>query len=234
MYDHVSSVHKGMWHICEECGKKSCSYHEHKKHTKTHKKNGPVKKIPCPICSILISQNSMKTHYDNIHSDTPLIFCSKCTFSTKYTTYLKVHEAGHTERLQCELCEFSGLTFTDLRRHVKFIHERAELYTCPTCQQKQKGQNRLKKHMKIHLEPSLKCDVCEFKGRTLTNVKQHMLRHEDPKYLCNDCDYKTYDQGNFKTHKTVKHGTEILRCENCDYQIKSKRSLKKHKEKRGH
>ena len=234
MHCHIQSVHQGKWYRCDLCDWKFEQKGVLTSHTKTHDIKLCVEKIRCTICQAQMKTESLRKHMKIKHSENTLNFCSKCEFSTENIYYLNIHERRHTERMHCLLCKFSTSWPSLLSRHMKFRHEGAEMFRCPTCPYKTEIHSHISQHMETHNERLLQCELCEYKGKSNKSLRQHMLRHVDPKYHCSQCEYKTYDRTNFKTHETVKHGVDILRCPNCDYQTKSKRSLRKHRESKGH
>ena len=234
LYNHLNSVHKGVWYNCDQCNIRFNNESNLKRHKNVKHIKIPPKKIKCSLCDIEVQKRSLLNHMQNIHGENPTLFCSKCQFSTKDSKYLQLHEEGHLEKLHCQKCVFSCITPAYMKRHLKFKHEGAEMLKCPTCSFKSQMLSNLKYHIETHNDRSLQCDLCEFKAITGYRLKKHSAKHQDPKYGCTQCDYKTYDSGNFSVHLTVKHGNEILKCDKCEYATKSRRSLRKHRENKNH
>ena len=243
MLTHVQAAHKGDVFLCnlsvmnmsnnetKNCGKKyprlsSLNAHKNQPHIIQAKKVKP--KVECTFCGKLITASSLRPHIKLIHGDT--YFCSSCSFSTKYTSYLKVHEQGHQETFKCPMCDFSCSLNYHLKTHIKAQHEIGEIYLCSFCEYKTAFSHRLKGHEKSHGEHNLKCPKCDYKGKTKDSLRSHMKQHQDPKFQCQQCEYKTYDAGNFSAHKIAKHGTVALKCEQCSYSTKVNRQLRRHTE----
>ena len=236
MLHHSQAVHGGVWQDCDECGKKFADPNDLKIHKKRHiKMNHKRKKrlerknkiIPCETCGKEMKSSSIQMHVQNSHSIRQDLFCSICSFSTKYSSYLKEHEDGHTTQIKCPTCSQAVGSRSMLKRHNRIIHEGGLL--CSFCEYKADAPSRLAMHEETHNERTIKCDECEYIGKSKINLENHMRRHQEPRFKCKVCDYKTYDSSNFGKHKIIKHGSIKLKCDCCDYESKSKRSLMKHK-----
>ena len=187
--------------------------------------------VPCTICGIMVKERSMSSHIERIRGDNPFLNCIYCKFTTKYSKYMKSHEAGHLGVIRCEPCDISFRSKPLLRKHQVIVHGDGKHVSCPLCSFKTWNPTLLRIHSTTHNEKTFKCNQCDYKGTSKDNLRNHKRRHEEPKYICQKCDYKTYDCGNFHTHSTVKHGTIVLKCEYCpEYSTKSARSLRKHQE----
>ena len=209
----IQHVHKGVWLICDDlfvvdgktnkCKKKFPSNNM----LKRHKGQGHIFKAKvikpintkalCKVCGITLRSSCVRNHMNIAHGNMPLLSCSKCKFSTKYSRFLEYHEARHISGIKCNVCDES--------LPKSLAHGEGELFTCSFCAFKTWRFTYIKTHELKHNEKTIKCDQCDYKGTSSVLLKIHKLRHEDPKYLCEMCEYKTYNVGNFSTHKKVKH-----------------------------
>ena len=247
IFSHARAVHNNEWAFCDQCSYKcytvsKLEYHKEKHVRQTQKSDNLENNkgieifeseslVVCNECGIQLRKCRMKVHMSRKHSNRPQLSCSKCNFSTMYPSYLRDHEQGHNERYKCENCDFTSLTNSRLKLHVKFKHNGEKSYECLSCDYKTEISVHFKMHQDVHSTNFIKCELCEHKSKSHQRLKIHMQRHQGPKYFCDQCDYKSYDRGNFSTHKTIKHGTDILKCQKCEYETKSKRALRQHAEK---
>ena len=113
MLHHSQAVHGGVWQGCDECGKKFADPNDLKIHKRRHIKTNHKRKkrlerknkiITCDTCGKEMKSSSMQMHVQNSHSIRQDLFCSICSFSTKYSSYLKEHEDGHTTQIKCPTC----------------------------------------------------------------------------------------------------------------------------------
>ena len=245
---HVKIAHKEtIWFKCDYMygeTKKCDKIYTSSFQLQRHKEKGHIifkpskKKIkgpsrsPCKLCGKILKESpaNLYTHNKKFHSNRPIVYCTRCNFSTKDPAYLKSHESRHLGMIRCETCDTSFGSGFSLKKHQEIVHGQGESIICSSCNFKTWKLPLLRRHEKIHKEKTIQCEQCEYMGTHTNTLQHHKLRHQEAKFLCDKCSYKTSDGGNFHAHKTVKHGNIILKCEYChDYSTKSARSLRKHK-----
>ena len=225
--NHKKHIHNVLMFFCLSCSYKSPSISSLRKHERKHK----TPTVKCKKCATLVFREDVHKHKRKCNKK-PTLFCSQCTFKSKYLGHLRNHEEVHiTGKFQCDQCDFGTEIKTNMTSHIKIQHEGGEVFECGLCEYKTAFFGRLSRHKEIHSTDIYSCVVCEYKGKGKSNLRVHMKRHQEPKFICTECSYKTYDSANFGTHKKVKHGNVILKCDICEYDTKSKRSLRKHAEK---
>ena len=106
---------------------------------------------------------------------------------------------------RCEACEYSTDLVSNLKAHVKQVHEGVK-YQCDQCDYKATRHN-LKIHVdNIHLGLRFKCESCEHVSTTRANLKIHnKTKHGGVRIQCNKCDFATFYISNLRTHLNTVH-----------------------------
>ena len=74
----------------------------------------------------------------------------------------------------CDSCNYKTSIASDLRKHIKSIHEGVK-YPCNQCQNKFTDMSNLRKHIKsIHEGVKYPCDQCSYKATQMGDLKKHI------------------------------------------------------------
>ena len=98
------------------------------------------------------------------------------------------NDMGKMVKVSCGECS-KMLTFTNLKRHMKTVHDRdiGKRWTCQNCGKASQSEKRLIQHQKLHRSGA--CDD-----------------RDDPKiFSCSDCDYRTIVERYLVDHKKIQH-----------------------------
>lgn len=104
--------------------------------------------------------------------------------------------------LQCNDCDFHGLSRRELSRHLRESHlhhhqdedERSGpgiLHVCPRCSRGYKYRHHMRTHY-LHecgKEPKYQCPFCEHKAKQKSNLTTHMFRKHPDEPLVNKSGY---------------------------------------------
>ena len=119
-----------------------------------------------------------------------------------------------------------------LSQHVKFDHERQELFECPKCDAKFKNKSTLKRHdITNHQNESKKphlCPHCAKNFARLENLNVHIKSlHEKVRFKCELCDQFYNYKHTLRDHIERVHEKKIqpVQCSICNIVVKN---LKKH------
>eukprot|EP00088_Acartia_fossae_P004963 TRINITY_DN12170_c0_g1_i12.p1 TRINITY_DN12170_c0_g1~~TRINITY_DN12170_c0_g1_i12.p1 ORF type:complete len:633 (-),score=114.83 TRINITY_DN12170_c0_g1_i12:157-2055(-) len=245
-----------------------CDFRTNKKVYYLDHINGELKYRKCPWCDMMFSVKSklkfgrhLKKHgiwQDDISSAT----CPDCKLRFRRVIPLlshvaRVHKKGSS--LHCPKCSYTGLTLSNVSRHVE-THKLAA-HPCPNCSHIAKSRIRLTKHM-YNAHSRFECSDCGsvFKRREdyVLHCKDHNIDQEKPfcdhcgqffpshmllaqhrksevQFRCDQCEVKCSSLPALKRHK-LKHsegGASKFVCDHvgCDYKGRSHYNLKMHVEK---
>jgi len=92
----------------------------------------------------------------------------------------------------CKICKKKFNILSNLRRHVKRVHETRESekkIKCCICDYRCRDNYQLKVHHRTHTrEKPFKCSHCEFRSSKKEDCTRHMKKCSGPKYQCSKCD----------------------------------------------
>ena len=83
-----------------------------------------------------------------------------------------VHEGEKPN--QCSICEYSTSKESDLKRHIKSVHE-GKPFQCSICSYSTSREQDLKRHQSVHgVKRPYKCNDCNADFRTNKGLTQHL------------------------------------------------------------
>ncbi len=193
----------------------------------------------CSEC--LKTFHKFKTYYAHLRAHKPeswTVSCDKCPLKFRTNRHLLMHCAKeHGDKVKCKLCDKSYTSDSNLREHMKNVHEHLDPATlkhpCETCGKTFKSRHYLNSHLKIHNDGPFKiCPHCKksFKGRY---YYQHLKTHADPstwKYSCAFCQERFSTKYKKIEHEALIHTNQAqFQCEFCNqmFLTTARRSLHK-------
>ncbi|XP_050097100.1 transcription factor grauzone-like [Anopheles aquasalis] len=186
----------------------------------------------CDLCKkVLSSQQSLRVHMAQMHSDDNQQICATCgkTFRTKQAMerHIKEHRGEElVDRMQCEYCKkwFNGKY--NLRKHIRFIHsEDGQVFRCDICQHESPNSRALQNHkQRIHVEEKFQCTYCGKRFKRKPSLREHMASHTGkPLYSCEVCGITFNSKANRFSHRKNKHPVEW----EANKRLKEQRQLSK-------
>ena len=228
---------KLMKETCPHCGKsykgqtsKTCL----KKHLKHFEANGECLRVTCNQCDKILKGKSLKSHIRACHEENAkewedCVECGKRLQRQSMKHHIFVHHSDAFVPFQCQHCEYSAPSKSELKRHTKIKHEEANPVHCPWCGIYVKCLDRHLKRNECNVpenerkkRKTISCDIClkKFTSYNSVNVlERHKKRvHEKIKDVhCERCDYKTYSKNNLYVHVKRMHEGRPYReqCPKC-------------------
>lgn len=130
--------------LCERCGAKFAIKNRLRQHMKTHKT------YSCSLdgCAFTCDKWSlMRKHVSDYHKKK----CPSCCKMFVSDESLRKHIATHSLVLKCSHCELSYSNKSNLRTHIRAVHEKIT-YKCPFegCHKELHHRKSLRQHVKSH------------------------------------------------------------------------------------
>ena len=122
--------------------------------------------------------------------------------ATLVINHLRAHADHKRGKQTCNLCH---LSYYDLKKHVKNMHEeklKEKAYQCHICKYQGVSVKYLRKHIKIHSgEKRHICEYCTKSFGTSGNLRIHWRKHTGEKpFSCKQCTFSTSQSGTLKRH----------------------------------
>uniref|UniRef100_A0A0C9QT68 ZNF226_1 protein n=2 Tax=Fopius arisanus TaxID=64838 RepID=A0A0C9QT68_9HYME len=144
----------------------------------------------------------------------------------------KVHIWGHLEMkpYKCTACDFSTLTVTNIRCHIRKSHLKIKPFECNFCKKRYVTAILLEEHLNTHsgLRP-FKCTVCPFSSASRQVLSYHMTTHKPVKDVtCDICGKEFFSRGRMRAHMITHNKNRELMCKFCSHHFSSAEALQKH------
>ena len=159
---------------------------------------------------------------------TELKKCSRCRcqklekfFSKRKNTgqFLKICDPCRN-RFKCHQCDYNCSKNSDLKRHIKSVHDKIKDIECPKedCDYNCSKNSTLKRHIKMVHDKikDFECHQCDYKTSENSNLQRHIKK----------CTGKNnYSAGEYQIMKTLDE-MNIEYKYNCSYEVKNKNLLR--------
>jgi uncharacterized membrane protein len=172
---------------------------------------------------------------------TDLIKCSRCQckklpdlFKVRANTGLRLKTCIQCcNRFKCSQCEYACCSNSDLKKHIKQVHDKIKDIECDKCKYKCSENSNLQKHIKqVHDKiKDIECDKCKYKCSSNSNLQMHikMIHDKIKDFECDKCKYKCSSNSNLQMHiKQVHDKIKDFECDKCKYKCSSNSSLQMH------
>lgn len=151
-----------------------------------------------------MKKGNLDYHLRHFHSDSFLLKCKKCDFSTSDLKLMKKHHSSSIHREKVIKCEKCGMDFEQKSKykfHYDSVHLKQQNFQCPMCDAAFGYPQSLKDHVLfVHGGATrYKCPLC----RKPNGYTFRMLDSEEK----------------FRAHMSTKHGVENVNVD--DYACKS-------------
>ena len=145
---------------------------------------------PCPRCSKLIRNKSMKEHITSVHVKP--YKCDDCGKKFGKITDLKrhknsLHNDGSGGKTTLKLTTRYGVSSFRVEKGLseKWL-KGVEIQACPICSKEMKAKS-INEHIRAVHEKNYKCDICLRKFGKITDMKRH-------KYLIHNMEYEEFSK----------------------------------------
>lgn len=84
----------------------------------------------------------------------------------------------------CKACEFSTLTVSNIRCHIRKSHLKIKPFVCHICNKRYNSTTLLEEHLNIHTGARpYQCDFCKFASTSKQVLAHHILIHKKEKVI---------------------------------------------------
>ena len=146
----------------------------------------------------------------------------------------KLHNNSKPQKKhKCSHCPYEAAQKSNLKRHVREVHETIRNYTCKKCGYAATERGKLMQHEQaVHNIQFFKCEKCPYaSAATLQRLQNHIKTvHERIRdHVCQECGYATSEKGHLREHmKGIHKMGNKVKCDQCPYSSYRKRLLKMH------
>ena len=240
---HVESVHMNLCLTCDRCGAEFRNTTNLKRHLRVthHVYNLTEKKKvkQCDKCeqTFRIAEDMNKHLLKDHEIENKDFGCNEC--ETKWASHLslELHYAETHKKLMnsCEICGYSQISASLMRKHIAKKHNKLKEFVCHICARKFAIKTMLESHLSIEHgegETRFKCEHCGKAFYSACNLRNHVeqMHTKDKVYNCGECDYFAYSKKNLGNHISTKHRKANLECEFCGKAFFSKPKLEDHRQ----
>ena len=166
----------------------------------------------------------MERHHRIQHSKEKNLVCDHCEKKFLTPFALKKHQKMHTPiEDRTEKCIKCGAEVTNMKQHVRFVHQKDLPYSCPeeNCQTKFTSSLHLKKHMEsVHQQTKVACPQCK-KMMGVSSLASHMrIVHEKQRnHVCPECQKTFQNKSHLRNHLQRVHLGMKETCPDCGKQV---------------
>ncbi|XP_015121787.1 zinc finger protein 91 isoform X1 [Diachasma alloeum] len=166
------------------------------------------------------------------HLDKKQTMCVICSAVYPRIDKCRVHVWGHLDMkpYKCTACDFSTVTVTNIRCHIRKSHLKIKPFECNFCKKRYVTAVLLEEHLNTHsgLRP-FKCTVCSFSSASRQVLSYHMTTHKPVKDVtCEICGKEFFSKGRMRAHMITHNKNRELMCKYCSHHFSSADTLQKH------
>nr|XP_012147196.1 PREDICTED: zinc finger protein 26-like isoform X2 [Megachile rotundata] len=159
------------------------------------------------------------------------IRCNICGLFYLRIDKCQVHVWGHLQMkpYQCKACDFSTVTVTNIRGHIRKSHLKLKPFPCHICEKRYATAFLLDEHMNVHTgDRPYKCKLCDFSTSRRQMLSYHNSTHKVLKDVnCKVCGKEFYSRGRLRAHM-IMHNKDKVICKLCSACLSNQEALETH------
>ncbi|XP_053694759.1 zinc finger protein 613-like [Sabethes cyaneus] len=247
MYAHARAVHGKKRFRCKTCGKCFSRRTRLADHELRHT---GVRQFECPHCDkSYVTQQGMKTHVEDAHSENLPYVCDKCGKGFSKATKLRIHYSIHIEsrNFMCGVCSKGYKTQTHLNIHmnthlpqdqkkIRIRRNREKVCVCPFCGKVSTSVGTHTMHIRTHTgDQRYECDICFKRFTSSGSHKKHLRVHSGEKpFVCAYCNKSFRQKHHMTTHIRGVHTNEKpYQCKYCPKAFATRGNMTLHERSHG-
>lgn len=191
-----------------------------------------VNEYECTFCTQKYTTFKPLNEHINMHFNNYV--CKECGAGFITPDRLYSHKAIHEDaKLKCERCPKVFRHVKALKKHVRDVHNKAEINRCPYCPETFKKYRDKKAHLiNVHgfAFDEFKCDLCPkiftLKGKLEVHLKQ--VHFQIKNHTCDECKSSFYQKTDLRDHMLIHTGERKYQCDICKKCFPQKKYIRFH------
>ena len=142
------------------------------------------KTFVCVICTKILKSKQVLDTHNVVHSDQRAFKCELCPKSFKLEQHFKIHFLSqHTtsdEEFKCKLCSKVLPQARNLSKHIREVHESANMHQCNICDYSAARKSTIRIHTDaLHNNLKFTCPNCSKKVAFKSSLTDHLKNCRD-------------------------------------------------------
>ncbi|KAK2588874.1 hypothetical protein KPH14_001739 [Odynerus spinipes] len=160
------------------------------------------------------------------------IRCNICGMLYPRMDKCQVHIWGHLKMrpYKCTACEFSTVTVSNVRCHIRKSHLKIKPFACHLCEKRYVTAVLLQEHLNTHTGARpFKCKICDFASSSRQVLSYHNTTHKPVKDIhCKVCGKEFYSRGRMRAHMLIHNKDKVVTCKLCSAYLSNATALEQH------
>ncbi|XP_046813311.1 zinc finger protein 665-like isoform X1 [Vespa crabro] len=165
-------------------------------------------------------------------TDKRTIQCNICGLMYPRLDKCQVHVWAHLKMrpYKCTACEFSTVTISNVRCHIRKRHLKIKPFACHLCEKRYVTAVLLEEHLNTHTGARpFKCKICDFASCSRQVLSYHNTTHKPVKDIhCNVCGKEFYSRGRMRAHMLIHNKDKVVMCKLCSAYLSNETALEQH------
>jgi len=179
--NHKNYMHSDRSFKCDKCDYVAKNLKLLRGHQEVHKEWKEVDFVECMKCHKKCrNKATLRNHIKQVHSEKQFT-CDhfNCNYVGKTKPKLKLHQATHEKKFDCNICEKLFSNKSKLRKHILIKHEDPDRFKCNVCDKRLNSKHSWRRHFQTHevnAEKPFGCDQCPKSFQLKEALKQHQQK----------------------------------------------------------
>ncbi|XP_071522044.1 uncharacterized protein [Panulirus ornatus] len=193
MQNHFRRVHQGdeaRKLLCDICNKGFICPSDLRKHVERVHLKVRKNEVMCEVCGKPFSDSrAMRIHINAVHTKEVQHPCPECkmvfhSLTNMVTHRRRMHGGPEGRKNVCEVCGKGFCSPSDLKTHIRVVHENIRKYVCDICGQAFKVCSHLKYHRRKHTgETPYECPHCGKCFHGPSHISDHVKKVHKTVYI---------------------------------------------------
>ncbi|CAL4128378.1 unnamed protein product, partial [Meganyctiphanes norvegica] len=193
MQNHYRRLHQGEEArklLCDICSKGFICPSDLRKHVERVHLKVRKNEVMCDLCGKPFSDSrAMRIHINAVHTKEVQHPCPDCkmvfhSLTNMVTHRRRMHGGAEGRKHICEVCHKGFCSPSDLKTHIRVVHENVRKFVCDICGQAFKVCSHLKYHRRKHTgETPYECPHCGKRFHGPSHISDHVKKVHKTMYI---------------------------------------------------